>query len=148
MAKPAGKGADMMGTKSDMISSKIDEVSRNSIWREHVRHENKLCKLNESFSVNPRTIATITGKPNVRERCVDKEAEEKELEEFRKTLSSSKTIKDQCPYPMSASQEIGWWHDEMKQDTKWTKARKTCTETNYAMHYVAMTGRSPFAAKK
>merc|ERR1711865_1061914 len=47
----------------DMISAKIDEVSRNSIWREHVRKEDGRKRDNAPFQMNPNTLATIAVKP-------------------------------------------------------------------------------------
>ena len=52
----------MMGSKADMISSKIDEVSRNSIWREHVKKEDAKEITATPFQVNPKKAGTITSK--------------------------------------------------------------------------------------
>ena len=49
------KTADMMGTRADMISSKIDPVSRNQIWREHLVKESKMEGPSTGFQFNPTT---------------------------------------------------------------------------------------------
>ncbi len=36
---------------SSMISSKLDEVSRNKVWEEHVHKENRVLQLGDSFQI-------------------------------------------------------------------------------------------------
>lgn len=50
-----GNKADMMGSRADMISMKIDEVARNQIWREHLVKESKLEGPITGFQFNPNT---------------------------------------------------------------------------------------------
>ena len=50
-----GSKADMMGSRADMISMKIDEVYRNQIWREHLVKESKLEGPLTDFQFNPNT---------------------------------------------------------------------------------------------
>lgn len=35
-----------------MLSSSLDEVSRNSIWEEHCKKETKTLRLNECFAIS------------------------------------------------------------------------------------------------
>jgi hypothetical protein len=62
MAEGGGGGRDMMGSKADMISSKMDAVSRNEIWREHVKKEDALKVDAAPFQVNSKKAVTVTGK--------------------------------------------------------------------------------------
>lgn len=50
-----GSNSDMMGSRADMISMKIDEVARNQIWREHLVKEAKLEGPQMEFQFNPAT---------------------------------------------------------------------------------------------
>eukprot|EP00959_Pyramimonas_sp_CCMP1952_P065959 1377078-Pyramimonas_sp.AAC.1 len=43
--------AKEFGSRADMISPKIDEVSRNSIWREHCKKELANHTLNTNFNI-------------------------------------------------------------------------------------------------
>lgn len=48
-----------------MISDKIDEVSRNQIWREHCEKELARTELNTNFSVsNLKKMSILPDKPN------------------------------------------------------------------------------------
>jgi hypothetical protein len=48
-----------------MISDKIDEVSRNKIWTEHVEKELSKTQLNTNFSVsNVKKMSILPDKPN------------------------------------------------------------------------------------
>ena len=48
-----------------MISARIDEVSKNSIWREHCEKELAHCELNTNFSIsNVKKMSVIPEKPN------------------------------------------------------------------------------------
>jgi hypothetical protein len=66
----AGKGtSDMMGSKADMISKKLDEVKRNKIWMEHVDKEDKEAGENagantSKFQHTVNTLIPITLDPN------------------------------------------------------------------------------------
>mmetsp|Transcript_46132 Transcript_46132/g.86064 ORF Transcript_46132/g.86064 Transcript_46132/m.86064 type:complete len:107 (-) Transcript_46132:1458-1778(-) len=57
--------AKEFGSRADMISNKIDEVSRNSIWREHCEKELHMHKLNTNFFIaDPKSMPTFPEKPN------------------------------------------------------------------------------------
>jgi hypothetical protein len=50
--------AKEFGSRAEMISLKIDEVSRNKIWREHCTKVQKQHKLNTTFCIgDPRKSA-------------------------------------------------------------------------------------------
>eukprot|EP00241_Pyramimonas_parkeae_P024434 CAMPEP_0114282790 /NCGR_PEP_ID=MMETSP0059-20121206/3746_1 /TAXON_ID=36894 /ORGANISM="Pyramimonas parkeae, Strain CCMP726" /LENGTH=73 /DNA_ID=CAMNT_0001403455 /DNA_START=207 /DNA_END=428 /DNA_ORIENTATION=- len=52
--------AKEFGSRADMISNKIDEVSRNSIWREHCEKELHMHKLNTNFFIaDPKSSASL-----------------------------------------------------------------------------------------
>eukprot|EP00961_Rhodomonas_salina_P158547 2133917-Rhodomonas_salina.2 len=46
---------------------KFDQVAINSIWREHIKKERAILKLNDKFRLNPKALTAnmITEKPNV-----------------------------------------------------------------------------------
>jgi len=39
---------------------KCDQVSQNSIWREHVKKERQMLTLNENFRLNPHALTVIS----------------------------------------------------------------------------------------
>lgn len=48
------------GSKCDMISASMDEVSRNCIWREHVAKEIRGLKLNTDFRISDPLKMQVT----------------------------------------------------------------------------------------
>lgn len=82
-----------MTSKND----KFTEVAENSIWRERIKREMTAHQLNDTFTVNPRTLETVTPKIGERgDRFLDRD--EALLESLTNTLqrmNSRKTKKKQ-----------------------------------------------------
>ena len=111
----AGAGAGRVRAVGMMMSNKLDEVSRNSIWREHCTKEQAGRKLNTTFAItNPLKMPTLPDKPNyVNPISTNKEELLAAAEQLR-TICSIKTA-DQIPpekydLPQTSSQEYGWVH--------------------------------------
>ena len=57
--------AKEFGSRADMLSSKIDEVSRNRIWEEHCTKEVSKLQMNTHFAINdPTKMDCLPEKPN------------------------------------------------------------------------------------
>merc|ERR1711924_99025 len=55
-----------MGTEQAAMnwkSQKLDEIGKNSVWREHLKKEREGRVLNTTFRLNPRTMVALTDKP-------------------------------------------------------------------------------------
>lgn len=61
----AAQKLNQMGSKSDMISVKFDEVCRNQIWREHLVKEAKLEGELIPFQFNPSKVNSVSEKPTL-----------------------------------------------------------------------------------
>ena len=135
-----------MGSKADMISSKFDEVSRIQIWREHLEKEQKLQEFNETFHLNPHTLVTVAGKPT--EAVEEEDGDENDFAQLKDMLNS--TLKppqeksDDLNLPMTAAQEVGWYHKDTSNFTTSSKPRVSSEETKYAAAYAAMAGTGPY----
>ncbi len=57
----------MGDSKESAGAQKFDQVALNSIWREHIKKERAILKLNDEFRLNPKALTAnmITEKPNV-----------------------------------------------------------------------------------
>ena len=146
-----------MGSRSDMISMKIDEVSRNYIWREHLVKEAKREGPLMGFQFNPATVSSVTVKPtSVDPRDYTRPSavlspEGKMIE--AKILSSEKMPQEKYEFPMTRSQEIGWLNSEAwtngrdRLSATWYSGKGTTDVTRFADAYCTMAGCSPFADK-
>lgn len=147
--------AKEFGSRAEMISTKIDEVSRNSIWREHCTKERHMLKLNTNFFIaNPSSMPTISDKPNYVVPSV--KLNQKDMDEAARTLKEVCSVKnkDLLPYekfeaPITSTHEIGW-HTKtqlVKKHPMFHHARASCDITQYADAYYAMSGTTPYSRK-
>eukprot|EP00218_Dolichomastix_sp_CCMP3274_P016773 CAMPEP_0170132900 /NCGR_PEP_ID=MMETSP0033_2-20121228/949_1 /TAXON_ID=195969 /ORGANISM="Dolichomastix tenuilepis, Strain CCMP3274" /LENGTH=152 /DNA_ID=CAMNT_0010368349 /DNA_START=18 /DNA_END=476 /DNA_ORIENTATION=+ len=146
--------AKEFGSKADMISNKLDEVSKNSIWREHCTKELNNTTLNTNFNIsNPARMPTLPEKPNyiLPNTAVDGS----EMSEARERLRMLCSIKDadQLPPdkyddPRTSAQEYGW-HSKtlMGNNPIFNYKRSACEITSYADKYYEMSGTTPFSRK-
>ena len=149
--------ADMMGSRADMISMKIDPVSRNQIWREHLVKESKLEGPMIDFQFNPATVNTVTLKPSqvdprsYSEATSARSKRGKEIED--KINHSTMAPQDKLEMPVTRAQEIGWMHSQAWKNGRdrvsatWYQGKGTTDVTQFADAYCTMTGCSPFADK-
>jgi len=139
-----------------MISPKIDEVSRNSIWREHCKKELAHHTLNTNFNIaNINKMMTIPEKPNY--VMPSTKMSKDDIAFATQTLKEVCSVKNQDLLPMekyespvTASQECGWHSKIMlvKKNPMFEQARGSCDVTQYADAYYSMTGTTPFSRKE
>ena len=66
---------DMGGGGDDKPGAKVyDPIALNSIWREHIKKERGVLKLNEEFRLNPHALAVSLHLPNHRHGCTRPDA--------------------------------------------------------------------------
>ena len=113
----------------------------------------RACVLNENFDFNPKNLLVITEKPTNAHRVQERANQDNDenmtaLKKKLEVLTSGP--KSKYPYPMTASQEMGWENDELfhKHRPKYGFNRKTYHETQFANHYVTTFHKSPFASNK
>lgn len=147
--------AKEFGSRADMISAKIDEVSRNSIWREHTKKELANHTLNTNFNIaDLRKMMTIPEKPN--HVKPDVKMSEEDIAFATRTLKEVCSVKnrdllpvDKYESPVTSAQENGWHARIMlvKKNPMFDQARNSCDVTQYADAYYSMTGTTPFSRK-
>mmetsp|Transcript_42053 Transcript_42053/g.134301 ORF Transcript_42053/g.134301 Transcript_42053/m.134301 type:complete len:149 (+) Transcript_42053:198-644(+) len=143
------------GSKADMLSGKIDEVSRNSIWSEHCSKELSHMQLNTNFSIaNPWKMATLPEKPNytMPNNMVTKDMLDESVDALKAVCSITNPDKrpnEKYTLPMTSSQEYGW-STRMLVPTNpmFQQRRKACDITRYADDYYNMSGTTPFSRKE
>jgi hypothetical protein len=142
---------DMMGSKADMISAKIDEVSRNEIWREHVHKEDGRKRDNAPFQMNPNTLATIAVKPTQIDPTRMKGSTEEEKREI--AALEKKLQRRMQSLTETEANEVGHLDSEMynkdrvRTNRRWYKGKASCDITLYADAYTTMSGQNPFSDK-
>jgi hypothetical protein len=148
-------------------SDKIDEVSKNRIWKEALEREQRTFQVSENFSVNPRRLTEVAEKPNTRPaRFLNKE-------EALLAANSGSTIKlrtlensilpenefsqivarkdtgptDKYSKPLTTSQELGWNRAPIRSTTLFNYPKTQCAETKFANELVKASVKSPSAGK-
>mmetsp|Transcript_37016 Transcript_37016/g.91478 ORF Transcript_37016/g.91478 Transcript_37016/m.91478 type:complete len:151 (-) Transcript_37016:336-788(-) len=140
------------GSRADMISAKIDEVSKNSIWREHCLKELAHCELNTNFSIsNVKKMSVIPEKPNyvVPSTKINKG----EMDAASTLLKSLCAVQDadllpseRFELPVTSAQEVGWkFKPLVPRNAMFAKPRNSCDITLYADKYFEMCGTTPFS---
>lgn len=97
-----------------LLPQEFDQVAINSIWREHIKKENAILKLNDQFRLNPKQLTAnmITGKPNVDPARIGNklEADPEMIAELDDILKNTKKVPtEKYEEPMTTSQQIGWF---------------------------------------
>eukprot|EP00462_Mataza_sp_D1_P002957 CAMPEP_0175102340 /NCGR_PEP_ID=MMETSP0086_2-20121207/8378_1 /TAXON_ID=136419 /ORGANISM="Unknown Unknown, Strain D1" /LENGTH=144 /DNA_ID=CAMNT_0016377131 /DNA_START=25 /DNA_END=459 /DNA_ORIENTATION=- len=142
-----------MSSKADMISTKIDPVSRNAIWREHVKKEERSQVLRLDFTMNPKTMYGLTDKPNKATWKPKNHGEnEHEIADVTRALAEAELPpKQRYHWPQTSSMEIGWMTDpllEREKGDQWTHGIVSCDITKYAERYVESQGHNPYCNAK
>ena len=109
--------------------------------------------LNENFDFNPKNLMIISDKPTNANKLGGKQTEENKesMDALKKKCEVLTTVpKKKYPYPMTASQEVGWDNDELFEAhrPKYSFNRKLYDETKYANNYVISFHTSPFVNRK
>eukprot|EP00741_Cyanophora_paradoxa_P004526 tig00000808_g4395.t1 len=132
-------------------SQKVDVVSQNFIWREHIKKEMKLTKLNPHFRVNPHSMHTVTDKPAIvqRENPVPHTPTEIDAIMMRTIERSMKVPKEKYSVPQTTAQTVGWDHVPLVPPScpeRFRRPKDSCYETAYAAEYVKSMGKNPFSS--
>jgi len=147
--------AKEFGSRADMINAKIDEVSRNSIWREHCKKELSNHTLNTNFNIsNPLKMPTLPEKPNyvlpnTSMSKDDVEVANATLREVCNMKNAEVAPPDKYESPLTSANEYGW-HSKVNlvgKNPMFSFSRNTCEITKYADAYHAMSGTTPFSRK-
>jgi len=130
----------------------FNQIAINSIWREHIKKERAILKLNEDFRLNPKQLTAnmITGKPNVdpAREGAKLEADPEMVAELDGILKNTKKVPtEKYEEPMTTSQQIGWFSQPLMPNRR-KLGIKSCEITQYANDYSMAMGRNPFARKE
>mmetsp|Transcript_41932 Transcript_41932/g.102827 ORF Transcript_41932/g.102827 Transcript_41932/m.102827 type:complete len:147 (+) Transcript_41932:105-545(+) len=141
-----------MGDDAGHKKMEFDQVAINSIWREHIKKERSILKLNDQFRLNPKQLTAnmITGKPNVDPARIGAkiEADPEMIAELDNILKETKKVPtEKYEEPMTTSQEIGWYSKPLMPNRK-KLGIKSCEITEYANAYSMAMGRNPFARRE
>lgn len=133
-------------SKADMISTKINPVARNAIWREHVAKEERSQVLRVDFTMNPKTMFGFTEKPN-KPAWTGSNGRSEDDEVTRVLAEAELPPKQRYHWPQTSSMEIGWMTDPLIEKEKGIQNRKGIKSsdiTRYAERYVESHGHNPF----
>ncbi|OQR93469.1 hypothetical protein ACHHYP_02519 [Achlya hypogyna] len=134
---------------------KTDEVSRNQIWREHLKKELLTEGPSTAFQFNPKTLSSVAPKPtsmkpsdfnNARDNASPCAIE-------AKVRQGIKNPQERSDIPSTEAQKVGWAHDQAWKNgraeinRRWYRGRGSTDVTVFAENYCAMAGCSPFADK-
>ncbi|OQR94197.1 cleavage induced hypothetical protein [Thraustotheca clavata] len=151
---------------------KTDEVSRNQIWREHLKKELLTEGSSTGFQFNPKTLSSVAPKPTSMKPSdfnlnnAEQNASPCEIEaKVRQGIKNPQELSD---IPCTEAQKVGWAHDQAWKNgraeinKRWYRGRGrldttttffyslSCNSTDvtvFAENYCAMAGCSPFADK-
>ncbi|KDO27519.1 hypothetical protein SPRG_06786 [Saprolegnia parasitica CBS 223.65] len=137
--------------------AKTDEVSRNQIWREHLKKELLTEGPSTAFQFNPKTLSSVAPKPTSMQPSdftathATNAAPPNEIE--TKVRQGIKNPQERSDVPSTEAQKIGWAHDQAwkngraETNKRWYRGRGSTDVTVFAENYCAMAGCSPFADK-
>ena len=106
--------------------------------------------MNENFDFNPKNLLVISDKPTNMSKLgapQGKEENKESMDALKKKLEVLTTVpKKKYPYPMTASQEVGWDNDTLfnAHRPKYSFNRIAYAETEYANNYITSFHKSPF----
>merc|ERR1711924_127911 len=136
-------------------SQKLDEIGKNSVWREHLKKEREGRVLNTTFRLNPRTMIALTDKPTQVNPNLPppKRKAPGEVDETQRALTEA--LNDMAASPKSkykeaqtSSQDYGWISDPLvPRSSQFHYGNKNSEVTAYAEAYVESLGVSPFSSK-
>ncbi|GFR48726.1 hypothetical protein Agub_g10683 [Astrephomene gubernaculifera] len=136
-----------------MVAGKMDAVSVNRVWEEHVKKENRTLRLNDQFCIsNPRKMDILPEKPN---RTVPTpNPDESTVAAATATLHSlaaakdvDKAPQDRYALPISGNMEYGFFHRVQLSQTNpmFDHKHQPCELTDNAQEYLkSFNGIGPF----
>ena len=146
---------DNQSNNMNWKTERVDEICKNSIWREHLGKESSNSVLNENFRLNPRTMISITDKPGQVNPNLPPPRKKalKDIDETQQALNQA--LSDAClsprgkyKEPQTANMEYGWMPDPLvPKSQQFSFGQKSCEITNYTAAYVESLGISPFSNK-
>jgi len=135
-------------------TEKLDEIGKNSVWREHLKKEKESSTLNTTFRLNPRTMVVVTDKPCHQNPNLPppRRPPPGQIDETQQALE--KALADMAATPkmkykeaQTSSQEHGWLSDPLvPRSSQFHYGNKLCEVTAYAEAYVGSLGVNPFSA--
>ena len=139
-------------------SDKIDELGKNTIWRECIKKEREhhVHPDAKNFRVNPDSLADIAAKVTQHDPTLPPPRKKRfdDMDETDQALASALEDSKLSPTekywePQTASQEYGWIHEPLSPpSSQFRYPRMSCEVTDYATAYVMSSGgTSPFAQK-
>ncbi|ETV69762.1 hypothetical protein H257_14599 [Aphanomyces astaci] len=146
----------MADKKAAGVVVKCDEVSKNQIWREHLKKELLMEGPSTPFQFNPKTLSSVTPKPTMMKpsdfsRTDPVGSTSNEVAE--KVKQNVKKPQEISAVPMTEAQKVGWAHDQAWKNgrgavsKRWYRGRGSTDVTEFAENYCTMAGCSPFADK-
>ncbi|GIL80437.1 hypothetical protein Vretimale_16123 [Volvox reticuliferus] len=139
-----------------MVPGKMDAVSVNRVWEEHVKKENRALQLNDQFAIpNPRKMDILPEKPN---RTVPTpNPDEATVAASTATLHSLAAAKDvdkvpvdRFALPITGNMEYGFFHRVKPGEPNgmFNHKHKPCELTDYAQEYIkSFNGVGPYTTK-
>ncbi|CAM9407445.1 unnamed protein product [Heterosigma akashiwo] len=151
------------------MASTTDEVARNSIWREHIKKEDKIVRPNGGFRLNVNQLSPISPNPQSIDPRGERwskrgNAEEQRryetIREFFNNHEADQARKDQANHTTNAQLYFQTANSLSMSNTlnaaslrkqsppsSWRAGRKKCDITKYAEAYVSMAQQSPYSNK-
>ncbi|PNH01017.1 hypothetical protein TSOC_013123 [Tetrabaena socialis] len=131
-----------------MVAGKMDAVSVNRVWEEHVKKENRILTLNDQFCISdPRKMTVLPEKPN---RTVPTQnpdaatvaAATATLVELASAKDVDKTPVDRYALPVTGNMDYGFFHrvNLAKPSPMFEHKRHPCELTDYAQEYIKSNG--------
>jgi hypothetical protein len=139
-------------------SDKIDELSKNQIWRGTIQKEREhhVSPDAKDFRVNPASLAVVTGKCTEHDPTLPPPRRKKfaDLDETDQALSTALQDSKLSPSekywePQTSAQEYGWISTPLSPPgSQFRYPRTACEVTQYATAYsMSSGGVSPYARK-
>merc|ERR1719181_2518639 len=129
-------------------TEQLDEIGKNSVWREHLKKEKESSTLNTTFRLNPRTMVVVTDKPIHQNPNLPppRRPPPGEVDETQKALE--KALDDMAATPKSkykeaqtSAQDFGWLSDPLvPRSSQFNYGNKNSEVTAYAEAYVESLG--------
>ncbi|KXZ50060.1 hypothetical protein GPECTOR_18g4 [Gonium pectorale] len=139
-----------------MVAGKMDAVSVNRVWEEHIKKENRTLRLNEQFAItNPRKMDILPEKPN---RTVPTpnpdsatvEAATETLHSLAAAKDVDKVPVDRFALPITGNMEYGFLHRVKvgKANPQFHHPHNPCELTDYAQEYLkSFNGVGPYTSR-
>lgn len=131
-----------------MVAGKMDAVSVNRVWEEHVKKENLTLRLNETYKLtDPRKIDILPEKPNRTIPMPNPDqatimAATAKLGEFASLKDTDKQPAERFALPLTGNMEYGFFQRVMAggPNVMFHHPLSTCDVTGYAIEYAKSNG--------